>query len=81
YTGAEAPDWQANYAVAKAVSDQINKLMPGLSRGIMVKAKRYNQQLSTKSMLIEVGYNANTLTEAENSADIVAQALATVLGK
>jgi stage II sporulation protein P len=80
-TGAEAPDWQANYAVAKAVSDQINKLMPGLSRGVMVKARRYNQQLSNKCLLIEFGYDANTITEAENSADIVAQALGTVLGK
>lgn len=80
-TGAEAPDWQANYALAKAVSDQINTIMPGLSRGVMVKAKRYNQQLSNKSMLIEFGYDANTITQAENSAEIVAQALGTVLGK
>ena len=80
-TGAEAPDWEANYALAKAVSDEINKLMPGLSRGVMVKARRYNQQLSNKCLLIEFGYDANTITQAENSADIVAQALGTILGK
>ena len=80
-TGDEAPDWQTNYALAKAVTDEINRLMPGLAREPMVKAKRYNQHLSNKSMLLEVGYDANTITQAENSVDIVAQAMATVLGK
>ena len=80
-TGDEAPDWQSNYALAKAVTDEINRIMPGLAKEPMVKAKRYNQHLSDKSMLIEVGYDANTITQAVNSADIVAQAMAAVLGK
>jgi stage II sporulation protein P len=80
-TGAEAPDWQSNYALAKAITDEINKIMPGMAKEPMVKAKRYNQHLSNKSMLIEMGYDANTITQAENSADIVAQAMAAVLSQ
>lgn len=80
-TGDEAPDWQSNYALAKAVTDEINAIMPGLAREPMVKAKRYNQHLSNKSMLLEVGYDANTITQAENSVDIVAQAMAAVLSQ
>lgn len=80
YSGTAAPNWQANYALAKAVSDKINSVLPGLSRGIMVKARRYNQQLSDKCMLIEFGYDANTILQAENSVDVVAQALSDVLG-
>ncbi len=81
YTGAEAPDWQSNYALAKAVTDKINELLPGMARDPMVKTKRYNQHLSDKCMLIEVGYDANSVTEAENSVDIVSKALAEVLSK
>lgn len=80
-TGEEAPDWQSNYALAKAVTDEINAIMPGLAKEPMVKAKRYNQHLSNKSMLLEVGYDANTITQAENSVDIVAQAMAAVLSR
>jgi stage II sporulation protein P len=81
YKGAEAPDWQSNYALAQAITEKINAIMPGLAKAPMVKTKRYNQHLSDKCMLIEVGYDANSITEAENSAGIVSKALSEVLSK
>jgi len=75
------PDWKSNYALANAVCKELNKMCKNFTRPIRVKTGRYNQHLTNKSMLIEVGHNANTLEEAKNSIPYVAKALAAVLQK
>ncbi|WP_353096097.1 stage II sporulation protein P [Tissierella praeacuta] len=57
----------------KAVSDT---LYPGLCRGILIKPRgKYNQYLSDYSALVEVGYNFNTLEEANEGAKLVGEVL------
>lgn len=46
---------------------------------VLVKNGRYNQHLSTPSILVEVGHNKNTLTEALNAMPLLAQAIADTL--
>lgn len=52
---------------------------PGLMRKIYLKGYRYNLHLKPKSMLIEVGAQTNTLEEAKNAMEPLANILALVL--
>lgn len=69
------PDYEANLRFATKLTDRLNALAPGLCRNVMVKNGRYNQHVGTPAILIEVGHNKNTLTEALASMPYLADAL------
>lgn len=73
------PNWQKNYAVAKNLVAEVERLYPGLSRGIAVKADRYNQHLSPNAVLIEIGGPENSLDEELRTAKLMARAVAGLL--
>lgn len=78
--GLENPDWKLNDAFAKKIQSLINAKYPGLSRGIYYKDHSvgngwYNQNLSPRSALIEVGGVYNTLTETYRTIDILSDAI------
>lgn len=77
---AEKPDFKENYALAKAISDQLNTISPKLTRQIRVKTGRYNQHVG-RCLLIEIGHNQNTLEEALNATQYLAKAIAKAAGK
>ncbi|MCD8326257.1 MAG: stage II sporulation protein P [Lachnospiraceae bacterium] len=52
---------------------------PGITRGIYLKAWRYNMHLMPKYMLIELGAQTNTVEEAMNTCEILAFVLDQVL--
>lgn len=52
---------------------------PGLARKIYLKGYRYNMHLKPKTLLIELGAQNNTVEEAMNACDILAQLLDLVL--
>ena len=54
-------------------------MYPGFTRKIYLKSYRYNMHLCPKSLLIEVGAQTNTLQEAVNAMDPLAQVLDKVL--
>ncbi|MFA5575766.1 MAG: stage II sporulation protein P [Tissierellaceae bacterium] len=61
----------------KAVSDA---LYPNLCTGIIIKPTgKYNQHLSDYSALMEIGYNFNTLEEAEEGAKLVGRVLSVAI--
>lgn len=60
----EKPDWQRNERIATLLSDGMNALIPDISRGVSLKSGRYNQHIAPCCLLLEVGNNRNTLTEA-----------------
>ena len=72
-------DWQRNYALAKALTLKLREIDPRLALDIRLKLGRYNQHVSPYCMLIELGHNANTFSDAENSIPYLADALAEVL--
>lgn len=76
---AEKPDFKENYALAKAICDQLNTISPKMTRPIRVKTGRYNQHIG-RCLLIEVGHNQNTLEEALNAMQYVAKAIAKAAG-
>lgn len=76
----EMPNFEANYALAKRITEYIAKIDPDLVREIRVKSGRYNQHISDQCLLVEVGHNANTLEQAMNSIDFLAKAIADCSG-
>lgn len=73
------PHWEENWETAKALGACIDDAEPSLLRGIRVQKGRYNQHLSTNCVLLEVGTDLNTLSEAEHSSEIVAEAISEYL--
>ncbi len=77
--GGENPNYEQNMALANAIHQKLNALQPGLSRGVFAKSGKgtngkYNQDLSTKAMLIEVGGVDNTVDELNRSMAVFAEA-------
>lgn len=69
------PDFESNLALAQAFTDSLNRQWQGLGRKVRIKPGRYNQHLSSKSLLLEVGHNANTLEQALQAVPAIAKAL------
>lgn len=72
----ERPDWPKNLELAQRITDEMNALLPGVSRDVKIKSGRFNQHISTGALLIEVGNNRNTLDEALAACPVIAQAIA-----
>ena len=73
--GLNHPDWPENMALAVKLHAHLEKAWPGICRPISFRAQRFNQDLSTGALLIEVGAAGNTLEEALTAADVLAQGL------
>lgn len=81
--GRRNPDWKENEAFAGKLHDALERLKPGISRGIWGKGAgsgngEYNQSFSKTSVLIEIGGPENTLEECLRTADVLAEAIAEV---
>jgi len=69
-----------NMEFAKNLKAAMDKKEPGLSNGIFVGKGAYNQDLSPRAMLIEVGSDTNDKGSAEKGIQLFAQVLPSVLG-
>lgn len=74
------PNWEQNLRFAAAWETQMETLFPGLTRPVLCGYRFYNQDLTTGSLLIEVGGHANTLAEAVRAGEQAARALAVLFG-
>jgi stage II sporulation protein P len=75
--GKEHPGYEKNLVLAESMHKRINEKYPDLCRGVIIKDKNegngvYNQDLSNKSMLIEMGGIDNNLQELMNTSEIFA---------
>ena len=77
--GGEHPSWMENLALACRLQESMNNLYPTLARPMTMRSSRYNQQLSTGSVLVEVGTHGNTLQEALAAARLFARSAGQVL--
>lgn len=77
--GLSHPLWKENLKLAMYLQNAVDSKYKTLTRPIALKMERYNQQLCTGSLLIEVGSNGNTLDEAINSVRLFADAAAPAL--
>ena len=70
------PNYKQNLRFAAALQDRLETMFPGLARPLLFDYRNYNQQLTTGSLLIEMGGHGNTLSEAKAAGRLVGQALA-----
>ena len=74
------PNWRLNLRFAAEWEAAMESAYPGLTRPVLCGYRFYNQDLTTGSLLIEIGGHANTLDEALRAGEYAAKALAAVLG-
>ncbi|MGE5381460.1 MAG: stage II sporulation protein P [Methylocystaceae bacterium] len=78
--GRSNPKMASNMEFAKRMKAHIDKDHPGLSAGIFVGHGNYNQDLTPRAMLIEVGGNNNTREQAQQAVSLFATSVPEVLG-
>lgn len=77
--GLSHPEWRKNLQVAVNLQSKIESKYPGLMRGINLRKERFNEHLTTGSMILEVGTSGNTLKEAIYGAQCAAKVIADAL--
>ena len=75
------PNWQENLKLALYLQNAMDARYPSLARPIELVSERYNQQLSTGMMILEVGSNGNTLREAITAAEMFGAAAGPALAE
>ena len=73
------PNWRENFRLAIRLQQNMEVNYPSLARAVTFTPRRYNQNLTTGSLLLEIGTEANTLSEAAYSASLVGKCLSNVL--
>lgn len=78
--GAEHDNYEANYELAEILNNNLNEEVNGITRGITKKSGAgvngiYNQNLSPKCVLIELGGQYNEIEELNNSLKVLAKAI------
>ncbi len=77
--GGNLPNFRQNLRFAARWQDAMATATPGLARPVLFDYRYYNQDLTTGSLLIEVGSHGNTLDEALRGGELAARALAALL--
>lgn len=72
------PNYKQNLRFAGELENAMASRWPEFARPVLFDYRNYNQQLTTGSLLIEVGGHANTLEEACHAAKLVGEALASL---
>lgn len=72
----DMPNYLKNFAFAAALQNQLEQMYPTLTRPVLFDYRKYNQDLTTGSLLIEIGSNANTLDQAVYAGELFGNALA-----
>lgn len=73
--------WEENLNFALKIQNQAEKMYPGMTRPLTFGYFAYNEYLCNGSLLIEVGTDANTIEEAEYTAELLGNVLYEVLKK
>ena len=73
--GLDHPNWHENMALAVKLHAQLEKNTPGICRPISFRSQRFNQDLSTGALIVEVGAAGNTHGEAMEAVRLLAQAV------
>lgn len=71
--------WQENLKFAALFQNTMERDYPTLTRPILFDYRHYNQDLTTGSILVEVGGHANTLDEALRAGTLAGRSLAKTL--
>lgn len=73
------PNWRQNLRFAAAWETAMEAMYPGFTRPMMFSYRFYNQDLTTGSLLIEIGGHGNNLNEALYAGQLAANGLVAAL--
>lgn len=73
--GLTHPNWRENMALAVKLHVLLEKADPGITRPISFRTQRFNQDLSSGALLIEVGGAGDSHAEALTAAEALAKAI------
>lgn len=80
--GGKHESYKDNYQVCDDINKHIKNNNNAFSRGILVrKSSSYNQDLSSKVILIELGSQENTMEEVNNTIEVLASALSNYISE
>ena len=75
----QLPDWRQNLRFAAAWERSMEGMYPGFTRPVLFSYRFYNQDLTTGSLLIEIGGHGNNLNEALYAGQLAANGLVQAL--
>lgn len=75
------PNCLKNFRFASALQQQFETDYPTLSRPVLFDYRKYNQDMTTGSLLIEVGGHANSIEEAVYSGELIGKSLVDLFTK
>ncbi len=75
------PNWKENLAFASVLQQRLYDDYPELVRGIFLTDRFYNQDLSTGSLLVEVGSHGNSLDQSVYSGHLLGKSLAKIINE
>ncbi len=73
--GLSHPNWKENFKLALKLQEKLNEISPDLTKPIYISKNRYNQHLTSGSLIIEIGGDGNTLEEALESTKYLSEAI------
>ena len=73
--GLDHPDWEENLALGLKLQAQLERQAPGITRALSLRSQRFNQDLTSGSLLIEMGAAGNSHPEALRAAQQLARAI------
>lgn len=77
----DMPDYLKNFRFAALLQQQMADDYSDFARPILFDYRKYNQDLTTGSLLIEVGTHGNTLEQVEYAGELLGKSLAKTLKK
>lgn len=75
----DMPNYMKNFHFACYLQQQLESDYSGLTRPVLFDYRHYNQDLTTGSLLIEVGSHCNTLDQVQYSGQLIGKSLTQVL--
>lgn len=77
--GLEHPAWRENLKTALQLQKIMKEKYPSLARELHLCNERYNGHISSGAMIIEIGSNGNTLSEALACARLVGECIVSLM--
>jgi stage II sporulation protein P len=77
--GASHQNWRDNLAFTAYFQQKMNSKYPMLARPINLRAARFNQHITTGSIILEIGSCGSTFGEALRAAELVGECLAELI--
>lgn len=79
--GTGAATYQSNIAFVSSLNKTASESYSGFTGKVLERGYKYNQDLSAKYLLLEIGYNTNQIEDCRNTAEVFGNILAQTLKK